>query len=124
MRVVLDTSVLFAAFRLESGFCTDLFRQCVLRYDLVTSEHILDELQRHLIGKAKVAPLMFVEILRMFRYSGRRSLGRLRFWLRATTISWFSTRFAVLQSSIRGNSIPAICSPHPESNRLRSTSQG
>ena len=67
MKVVLDTSVLFAAFRLESGFCTDLFRQCVLRYDLATSEHILEELRRHLIGKAKIAPVKAAEVIELLR---------------------------------------------------------
>jgi uncharacterized protein len=67
VRVVLDTSVLFAAFRLESGFCTDLFRQCVLRYDLATSEHILEELRRHLTGKAKIAPQKVAEVIDSLR---------------------------------------------------------
>lgn len=59
--------MLFAAFRLESGFCTDLFRQCVLRYDLAISEYILDELRRHLIGKAKIAPLKVAEMIELLR---------------------------------------------------------
>jgi predicted nucleic acid-binding protein len=67
VRVVLDTSVLFAAFRLESGFCTDLFRECVLRYELATSEYILEELQRHLIGKAKIAPVKAAEVIESLR---------------------------------------------------------
>ena len=67
MRVVLDTSVLFAAFRLESGFCTDLFRQCVLRYDLATSEYILEELGRHLIGKAKIPPMQAANVIESLR---------------------------------------------------------
>ncbi len=67
MKVVLDTSILFAAFRLESGFCTDLFRQCVLRYDLATSEHILDELRRHLVGKGKIGPLKVAEVIESLR---------------------------------------------------------
>jgi uncharacterized protein len=67
VRVVLDTSVLFAAFRLDSGFCTDLFRQCVLRYDIVISEHILDELQRHLIGKSKLPSSKTSEIIKSLR---------------------------------------------------------
>ena len=67
MRVVLDTSVLFAAFRLESGFCTDLFRQCVLRHELITSEYILDELRRHLIGKAKIDQMKAADVIESLR---------------------------------------------------------
>jgi hypothetical protein len=64
---VLNTSVLFAAFRLETGFCTDLFRQCVLRYDLATSEYILDELRRHLLGKAKIDPMKVADVIESLR---------------------------------------------------------
>ena len=54
MRIVLDTSVLFAALRLETGFCSDLFRQCILHHQIVISEHILEELRRHLRVKGKL----------------------------------------------------------------------
>jgi uncharacterized protein len=67
VRIVLDTSVLFAAFRLESGFCTDLFRACVLRHDLFISEYILEELQRHLIGKAKISSVKVAEVIESLR---------------------------------------------------------
>jgi putative PIN family toxin of toxin-antitoxin system len=67
VRVVLDTSVLFAAFRLDVGFCCDLFRQCVLRHDIVTSEFILEELRRHLTGKGKISVAKVAEVIDAIR---------------------------------------------------------
>ena len=67
MRLVLDTSVLFAAFRLETGFCADLFRDCVLHHELAVSDYILDELRRHLIGKAKLDATKTNDLLEAIR---------------------------------------------------------
>jgi len=67
VRVVLDTNVLFAAFRLGSGFCHDLFRHCILRHEIVTSEHILDELRRHLTGKGKLTTEKINEVIEGLR---------------------------------------------------------
>lgn len=48
MRVVLDTNVLLAAFGTR-GLCEALFAACLEGHDLVTSEHILGELRKHLV---------------------------------------------------------------------------
>jgi putative PIN family toxin of toxin-antitoxin system len=65
VRVVLDTNVLFAAFRANQGFCLEVFRQVVLKHELVTSAHILTELRRHLGGKGKIGDTKLAEIERM-----------------------------------------------------------
>lgn len=41
-------------FQLEHGFCANLFRECVLKHELILSEHILTELRRHLAGKTRL----------------------------------------------------------------------
>lgn len=50
MRIVLDTNVLLAAFGTR-GLCEALFAACLEGHEVVTSEHILEELRRHL-GRA------------------------------------------------------------------------
>lgn len=52
MRLVLDTNVLLAAF-LTRGFCHELFEHCLRVHRVVTSNHLLDELQGKLVKKAK-----------------------------------------------------------------------
>jgi len=52
MRVVFDTNVLIAAF-ITQGVCNDLLEHCIRHHELITSEFILNEFHRHLIGKFK-----------------------------------------------------------------------
>ena len=53
MRIVLDTNVLLAAFATH-GLCEALLEACLASHELVTSDHILKELGRHLTGKFKM----------------------------------------------------------------------
>lgn len=53
MRIVLDTNVLLAAFATR-GLCEALLEACLVSHELVTSDHILKELRRHLTGKFKM----------------------------------------------------------------------
>jgi putative PIN family toxin of toxin-antitoxin system len=66
MRVVLDTNVLIAAL-IARGVCADLLEHCVLHHDIVSSQHILDELQRHLLGKFKYSAQESTEALDLLR---------------------------------------------------------
>lgn len=50
MKVVLDSNVIIAAFSTR-GLCSDLFEFCILRYQIITSEHILAEVYRILHEK-------------------------------------------------------------------------
>ena len=52
MKVVLDTNVLLAAFATR-GLCEAVFEACLASHEIILSEHILGELQRHLRGKFK-----------------------------------------------------------------------
>jgi putative PIN family toxin of toxin-antitoxin system len=47
VRVLLDTKVLLAAFGTR-GVCSDLLTACLEGHEIVSSEHILGELRRHL----------------------------------------------------------------------------
>jgi putative PIN family toxin of toxin-antitoxin system len=51
--IVLDTNVLFAALISQRGLCARLFETCLIRHRIVVSQHVLDELRRHLSAKAK-----------------------------------------------------------------------
>jgi putative PIN family toxin of toxin-antitoxin system len=53
VRVVLDTNVLLAAFG-TWGLCEALFAACLEGHQLVSSEHILDEVRRHLARAFKM----------------------------------------------------------------------
>ena len=53
MRIVLDTNVLLAAFATR-GLCEALLEACLVGHELVTSDHILKELRRHLRGKFRM----------------------------------------------------------------------
>jgi putative PIN family toxin of toxin-antitoxin system len=53
LRILLDTNVLLAAFATH-GLCEALFEACLDGHELVTSDHILGELGRHLTGKFKM----------------------------------------------------------------------
>ena len=52
MRVLLDTNVLVAAFATR-GLCQDVLRLVLAEHSLLTSETILDELERALAGKLR-----------------------------------------------------------------------
>lgn len=66
MRIVLDTNVLLAGFGTH-GLCEALVEGCFERHVLVCSEHILEELERHLSGKFRVGPRDVREIVRFVR---------------------------------------------------------
>jgi putative PIN family toxin of toxin-antitoxin system len=53
VKVVLDTNVLLAAFATR-GLCEAVLATCLESHTVITSEHILRELRRHLTGKLKV----------------------------------------------------------------------
>lgn len=50
MRLVLDTNVLIAAL-ISRGFAHEVFEHCAINHTLVTSTHILQELQTKLIDR-------------------------------------------------------------------------
>jgi len=50
MKVVLDTNVLIAAF-ITRGACGDVFEHCARHHEIITSDFILSEFRRHLVGK-------------------------------------------------------------------------
>jgi putative PIN family toxin of toxin-antitoxin system len=53
LRVVLDTHVLLAAFATH-GLCEAVLEQTLAAHELVLSEHILDEVGRHLAGRFRL----------------------------------------------------------------------
>ena len=55
MKIVFDTNVLIAAL-ITRGVSSSLFDHCVQQHQLITSNFILGELRRHLLGKFKYAP--------------------------------------------------------------------
>ncbi len=54
MKVLLDANVLYAAAVSREGLCAAVLEQCLLRHELVLSEHVLAELSRHLTHKARM----------------------------------------------------------------------
>ncbi len=66
MRIVLDTNVLLAAFGTR-GLCEALLAVCLEGHDLVTSDHILGELGRHLEGKFRMPRRRAQEIVAFVR---------------------------------------------------------
>ncbi len=66
MKVVLDTNVLIAAF-ITKGACYDLLEHCMRHHQLVTSEFILGEFHRHLIGKFKYETTEALEAIELLR---------------------------------------------------------
>jgi putative PIN family toxin of toxin-antitoxin system len=53
MRVVLDTNVVIAAFA-SRGLCAEIFEVCLLEHTIITSEHILSEIQEKLSKKIHI----------------------------------------------------------------------
>ena len=60
--MVLDTNVILAAFA-SHGLCDALMTVCLEHHHLICSEHILAELQRHLVGKLKLTEDQVGEII-------------------------------------------------------------
>jgi putative PIN family toxin of toxin-antitoxin system len=69
LRVVLDTNVLLAAFATH-GLCEAVLEQALAAHQLVLSEHILDEVGRHLAGKFRMPPVRVREIAAFLREQG------------------------------------------------------
>lgn len=66
MRVFLDTDVLVAAF-ISRGQCHELLEHCVRSHELVTSPHVLEELERVLREKLGFPRAMVAEALELVR---------------------------------------------------------
>lgn len=66
MRVVLDTNVLLAAFAAH-GLCEAVFEVCLTSHQIVLSEHIITELQRHLRSKLRMPAEQITEIVSFLR---------------------------------------------------------
>lgn len=70
MRVVLDANVLLAAYGF-GGTCFELVELCLARHEIMASDFILGEFQRHLQGKFHADPQQAAEIVDRFRSSVR-----------------------------------------------------
>ncbi len=66
MRAVLDTNVLMSAFGTR-GLCEAIYEVGLADHDLITSDHILKELQKHLVGKFKMPRQRVSEIIALVR---------------------------------------------------------
>jgi putative PIN family toxin of toxin-antitoxin system len=66
VKVVLDTSVLVAAFAAR-GLCGAVVAACLAWHEIVLSEHILGELRRNLRGKIKLSAAHADAILAFLR---------------------------------------------------------
>ena len=66
MKVVLDTNVLVSAFA-SRGLCEAVVELCLANHDVVLSEYILSELNRHLVGKVKLTRVRASEIVSFLR---------------------------------------------------------
>lgn len=53
MRVLFDTNVFVSAFT-SAGLCHQAYERALIRADLITSPHLLDELQRTLVKRMKL----------------------------------------------------------------------
>ena len=68
MRVVLDSSVIVAAFAAR-GICTALFESCVENHEVVLCEEMLREIERALLRKVRVPPSVARDVLGYLRDS-------------------------------------------------------
>jgi putative PIN family toxin of toxin-antitoxin system len=66
VKVVLDTNVLLAAFATR-GLCEAVMAVCLDRHEIYLSEHILNELARHLADKFKMPTARVAEIMEFLR---------------------------------------------------------
>jgi len=64
--VVLDTNVLLAGFATH-GLCEAVLEQALAAHELVLSDHILEEVGRHLAGKFRMPEARVREIIRFLR---------------------------------------------------------
>lgn len=71
MRIALDTNVLLAAFATR-GLCEALLETCLAGHEIVTSDHILGEMRRHLSGKLGLAERRADEIVAFLRDHAER----------------------------------------------------
>lgn len=71
MRIALDTNVLLAAFATR-GLCEALLETCLAGHEIVTSDHILGELRRHLSGKLGLPERRADEIVAFLRDHAER----------------------------------------------------
>ncbi len=68
MRIVFDTSVLLAAFGTR-GLCEALFAACLHGHQVILSEFILKEVDKHLSSKFKLSKQRSQEIIAYLRQS-------------------------------------------------------
>jgi putative PIN family toxin of toxin-antitoxin system len=66
VRIVLDTNVLIAAF-IARGVCHDVLEYCARRHTLVTSDFVLEEFTRKLVGKFKCTSEVTDEVAILLR---------------------------------------------------------
>jgi len=66
VRLVLDTNVLIAAYATE-GACMRLYKHCIRRHTMVTSEILVEELREKLLRKLKISPPDVIEIIASYR---------------------------------------------------------
>ena len=62
MRVVLDSSVLIAAYISRAGVCAELLEDVLMDHELIVSEFILDEVCRKLVEKFKFSSETVAEL--------------------------------------------------------------
>ena len=62
MRVVLDSNVIIAAFAAR-GLCAEVLEVCLLRYRIVLSRHILEEVEKNLERKIKLPRHVIEELI-------------------------------------------------------------
>lgn len=66
MKVVLDANVLLAAFAAR-GLCEAVYQVCLSRHEIVLSEHILQEVRKHLAAKLKLGRAHVDRIIGLLR---------------------------------------------------------
>lgn len=66
MRVVLDTNVIIAAFAAR-GLCSEVFEVCLTNHTIVTSEHILSEVEKGLVKKIHLPGNIIASIMDYLR---------------------------------------------------------
>ena len=64
--MVLDTNVLLAAFATH-GLCEAVLEQTLAAHQLVLSEHLLGQVERHLAGKFRMPEVRTREVIRFLR---------------------------------------------------------
>lgn len=66
MRVFLDTNVIVSAVATR-GLCADVFREVLVRHQLIISETLIDEVRNVLQGKIGVPPEFVSDVLTLLR---------------------------------------------------------